>query len=354
MKPDEALALATRAAPAFAAAELCEAPINGPNLVVTSATSRSVASLWAGMGSVEEIRAQTAEHGTITFVAKVIRLPQRCTSVGDQRKADSYDVEAAFYNGGHAAKLISAGCRVPRPLIVERGTPLVICMTKVPGRADLSMDERQTGAALQWLARLHAAYWGHARADAAVAAGLQPQGSYWYLDTRADEHSRMPKSGWEGRLRLAARAIDERLKADPFQTVVHGDAKEANMLFEGGTVGMVDFQYCGKACFAKDLAYCLCCASGVPEAEERLLQLYLADLTVQLAALGGQPPALPQLQDALALAYCDLGRWMSGWGWWGHDLRERIIRVLDRLDGGKALPNEEAYSSAVRREFPIP
>ncbi len=37
--------------------------------------------------------------------------------------------------------------------------------------------------------------------------------------------------GWEGRLRLAARAIDERLKADPHQTVCHGDPKEENMLF---------------------------------------------------------------------------------------------------------------------------
>lgn len=38
---------------------------------------------------------------------------------------------------------------------------------------------------------------------------------YWHLDTRPDEHRRMSGSGWMGRLKLAARAIDLRLKAVP-------------------------------------------------------------------------------------------------------------------------------------------
>ena len=58
------------------------------------------------------------------------------------------------------------------------------------------------------------------------------------------------------------------------------------------------------------------------------------------------------LQDSLDLAACDLGRWMSGWGWWGHDLQPWIVRVLRRLDGGQALASEEHYVDAVRREFP--
>jgi hypothetical protein len=40
----------------------------------------------------------------------------------------------------------------------------------------------------------------------------------------------MPTWGWEGRLRLAAKAIDLRLKSDPLQTICHGDAKKENML----------------------------------------------------------------------------------------------------------------------------
>ena len=69
----------------------------------------------------------------------------------------------------------------------------------------------------------------------------------------------MGRSGFMGRLRLAARAIDLRLKADPMQSICHGDAKGANILYREESNQCVplvyDFQYCGKACVAKDLAY---------------------------------------------------------------------------------------------------
>ena len=100
-----------------------------------------------------------------------------------------------------------------------------------------------------------------ARADAAVAKGLQAQGCYWHLDTRPDEWESMPERGWQGRLKHAAKALDRRLKGDPSQCCVHGDLKADNMCFDGQAVGMCDFQYCGKACAAKDLAYLLCCAA---------------------------------------------------------------------------------------------
>ena len=61
-------------------------------------------------------------------------------------------------------------------------------------------------------------------------------------------------------------------------------------------------------------------------------------------------------EDALELAYADLGRWMSGWGWWGHAgmLRERIVKLLYKLDGGSALKGGEAeYKDAVMRVFPL-
>jgi aminoglycoside phosphotransferase (APT) family kinase protein len=47
----------------------------------------------------------------------------------------------------------------------------------------------------------------------------------------------MPDQGWEGRLRLAAKAIDWRLRVDgEMQTVIHGDAKGANMLIADDNV----------------------------------------------------------------------------------------------------------------------
>ena len=59
------------------------------------------------------------------------------------------------------------------------------------------------------------------------------------------------------------------------------------------------------------------------------------------------------LRDSLDLAFCDLARWMAGWGTWGNDLSARVGGVLDRLDGGRDLGSEEAYDAAVRRVFPL-
>ena len=64
-------------------------------------------------------------------------------------------------------------------------------------------------------------------------------------------------------------------------------------------------------------------------------------------------PSLGALADSVAIATADLGRWMSGWGWWGHELRGRIEPVLELLDSGQALASEEAYRDAMRREFPV-
>lgn len=178
--------------------------------------------------------------------------------------------------------------------------------------------------------------------------------SHRYLDTRADEFASMPTEGWEGRLRLAAKAIDARLKADPCQSVVHGDPKDANFYFSAdGTPQLYDFQYCGKACPAKDVAYCLCCGSSAWDEADALARGYHRDLSAALASRGVAPPPVDEFLETLELAYADLGRWMSGWGWWGNDLEPRIRRLLDRLDGGAALASADVYGAAMEREFPV-
>jgi hypothetical protein len=216
---------------------------------------------------------------------------------------------------------------------------------------------------------MHAHTWG-ARADEAVQAGLQPQGTYWYLDTRRHELESVAWRGWQGRLRRAAPALDQRLKADPHQCCVHGDAKAANMLWEGGELAMCDFQYCGKSCAAKDLAYLLCCAASDGDRHEAAhLETYLAELLPLLPAERGAaaaaaaarappppvppPPSLRSFQAALDVAYCDLCRWMCGWGMWGCEfLVPRVQRILARIDGGSDLGSEAAYVAAVSRAYP--
>lgn len=309
--------------------------------------------LWGGMGSVYRING--------ALVLKRVRFPAGA-SAGDERKIQSYMCEAAFYER-HAPRLLAPPCSLalPRPYSVRRelgscpGINISMsALSGTPPRGNLSPAEAE--AALTWLARLHAAYWG-VRAE--ELDGLQPQGTYWYLDTRPDELEAMPRSGWEGRLRLAARALDARLKADT-QTVVHGDAKGANMLFTGQKGGpvvaqMYDFQYTGRSPAAKDLAYFFCCAVGVVEGEreEALLEHYHAELTNALRARGASPPRLAALRETLWVAYSDLARFLSGWGWWGAPgLAKRARALIDALDSGRALASERDYEVALFRLLP--
>lgn len=325
---------------------------------------QTLCSLWSGMGHIYKITLPTTSKNArpIEFVVKHVA-PPRSRSLGDRRKADSYHVEANFYEKLAPILIHEHGLGLPESFYVERDggkgqNEIAIGMSYVESNStDLSNDDA-TNAVLTWLATLHASYWGTEKVDKIVKdVGLQQQGSYWYLDTRPDEHESMPTKGWEGRLKRAARAIDERLKRDPLQCVIHGDAKEANVLYsrrrnsndQKATVTLCDFQYCGKGPPTKDLAYFLCSSANLDD-EDAALEFYLEQLTMRLPG-DVTPPTMDELQDSLALAYCDFYRFMSGWGYWGSGGEDRVKAVLDRLDGGKDLGFEEAYDEAVRREF---
>jgi Ser/Thr protein kinase RdoA (MazF antagonist) len=358
--------LVLKAAPFFANAEL---PAILPDVSDDLVKFDVLTHCWGGMASIVSISVPSADsRSLVNFVAKCVRPPPHLESkdaisiIGDARKRQSYRAEANFYQSGLVQVLLKNGCHVPRPLLVHSMPDsefFVICMTRLTGKTASSMGYHQSCAALTWLARLHAMFWGNDRTNAAVEAGLQEQGGYWYLDTRQIELAAMPSDGWQGRLKMAAHAIDWRLKNDHMLTIVHGDAKSANMMFdsdktssEGCLCQMMDFQYMGRASAAKDLAYALTCACDVPEEEEALLHRYHSELCAALTAHGSSSlPLFKDLQDSLALAYADLGRWMSGcsaclppasdspgfdartgWGWWGNPLQEKIESlVLDRF-----------------------
>ena len=310
-------------------------------------------------------------------------------SFGDRRKADSYQVEANFYEN-LAPRLLEneiLGCPIPTPYLVQRDAgksknEIVICMSYVDNsnaKDVVSDDDEAVQAMLSWLAAFHAAYWGSAAVDAIVdEIGLQKQGTYWHLETRPDEHAAMSNSGWQGRLKRAAKAIDDQLKRnDSMQCLIHGDAKDANVLYNRVVgvnnekklqVTMVDFQYCGKGPPTKDLAYYFI-SSVSPENEDQAVEFYLQQLTQNLAAKAAAaaaddssatgsapppPPTMHELKASMDLAYCDFYRFMCGWGFWGaggKDGQERVQRILDRLDGGQDLGSEEAYEEAIRREY---
>ena len=308
--------------------------------------------LTASMGYIYDISICRGEHRIV--VKKVSPQAIGAQSFGDRRKAFSYQVEASFYEK-FAATLIEKGLSIPTPFHVERGhgEEITICMSKLEGRPGDLGDNEEVREVLRWMATLHAATWGE-KADIMVAGGLQPVGGYWHLDTRPDEHAAMPRRGWEGRLKRAARAIDARLKRDRMQCCVHGDAKEANMIWStalngGARVSMYDFQYCGKAPPTVDLAYFLCVAAGCGHDDDHV-RFYHRELMERLPP-DVERPSLSEFLDSLSLAFCDFQRFMSGWGNWGCDLSTEVTSVLDRLDGGKDLGSEDAYDEAVMREF---
>jgi aminoglycoside phosphotransferase (APT) family kinase protein len=334
-----------------------------------------VCRLWAGMGHIYRITDEAAARKREAIIVKWIRLPSKpgsSMSLGDRRKADSYHVEANFYRHV-AARLLDNGVGIPRPLHVEKHDDrIVIGMTELRGRSLQGDSLDDVRSVLAWMAKFHSLYWGHTEVGAIVTeAGLQPVGTYWHLDTRPDEHSNMPRSGLSGRLRLAARAIDLGLKKSPFQCLVHGDPKDANILLaensgNGDVVAsLYDFQYCGKGPPAKDVAYFLC--SSVDDGAldtDSLVAFYHEQLVRNLTTTSGATsesttgrrhlvPTLQQLNELLDLALCDYYRFMCGWGHWGslQDAERRVRSVLDRLDGGTPLKSPNEYEEAVEREF---
>ena len=305
---------------------------------VSSVTVSSIARLWGGMGHVYRIET----NNNVTFVLKFMN-PRVTTasgrngkpSIGDQRKLDSYVIEAEFYQN-YSKDLLKQGVGLARCLHVEHDLgKTILCLSHLENAPDNNYYE----SVIEWLAHFHATTW---QRDCPT---LQSVGTYWHLDTRPQEWQGMADKGWEGRLKQAAPAVDRWLKETPIQSWVHGDVKDANVMWDGNKVAMCDFQYVGRGCPLKDLCYFLC-SSGVAD-DKQLVDLYFEKLCGKLK----EPPSRRDFDAALELSYCDYLRFMCGWGQWGSDITERVKRVLDRLDGGINLGSENAYMSAIEDIF---
>lgn len=258
-------------------------------------------SLWAGYG--ELLRVTLEGRGPV--IVKHVRPPAALRGDGDPshaRKLRSYDVETEWYR--RWAPRTDDACRVPRLLAARaEGGAWVLVLedldaagfarrTSAPSRAELDRCVR-------WLAALHARFVG------ATPDGLWPVGTYWHVATRADELARMT----DARLREAAPALDARLEACAFRTIVHGDAKEENFCFGDHGVAAVDFQYAGGGCGVKDLAYLLYGRWGTSE-EARALDVYFD----ALRAARADGAAIERAWRALyPLACADFCRFLAGW-----------------------------------------
>jgi hypothetical protein len=256
----------------------------------TAGIVEEIQSLWSGYGSI--VRVSIDDDTTV--ICKHIKPPSSrggrnhprgwTGDLSHERKVRSYAVETQFYT--QYAPKCPPQCRVPTLIGVDYGERakderflLLEDLDAAGWPMRHRMDKGSVVACLRWLAAFHATFM------CVEPDGLWPVGTYWHLETRPDELEAMAPNS--RRLKNAADAIDARLSAAKYKTIVHGDMKLENVCFRSErlskepAVAVVDFQYCGGGCGMKDVAYFLgsCldskeCARG----EEEYLAVYFAEL----------------------------------------------------------------------------
>ncbi|CAN5829895.1 DUF1679 domain-containing protein [soil metagenome] len=261
-----------------------------------------IQSLWSGYGEIFRV---VLDGGIApTAIIKHVTPPLTRDSVSDARKRRSYDVEAAFYGG--LAPRCDDTCRVARMYasrVTEDDWTFVfedLDAAGFPGRCD-DAEGRSLDACLRWLAAFHARFLGE------QPAGLWAMGTYWHLATRLDELAAIADRD----LRDRAHDLDDQLAAARFQTILHGDPKEANFCFsrDGVAVAAVDFQYAGRGCAMKDVAYLLHGRDSRRElaALDTYFQALRPLLVSDAAAIEAEWRAL------YPIARLDFRRFLAGW-----------------------------------------
>jgi len=259
--------------------------------------------LWGGYGELWRLGLRGGSVNSV-ILKRVVPPEAAGSTVSDQRKRRSYEVERAWYLEG--SRNCDDDCRVAGCYGVE--PPLLLL-------EDLGTSGFHPGrppnirAGLSWLAHFHSRFLG------ACPPGLWEQGSYWHLETRQEEWRRMPA----GPLKESASAVDRCLRQARYQTLLHGDSKPANFCWNTkGQAAAVDFQYVGPGCGIRDVAYFLdCCLSytGSENQAEGWLDFYFEVLEQALRRDGHQTDGLESEWRALfPVAWTDYCRFMQGWG----------------------------------------
>jgi len=296
-----------------------------------------VQSLWSGYG---EIRRYWIEGGSVdSVIVKHVKLPEQANhprgwnnDISHQRKLKSYQIEINWYK--RLAKRVSKDSRLPRLLYSEQhDSEMLMIMEDLDSvgfplrKSSITIPEVKL--CLKWLARFHATYLGIDSKD------LWPIGTYWHLDTRPEELKVMENE----ELRLASSKIDEKLNSAQYQTIVHGDAKLANFCFSntGNDVTAVDFQYVGKGCGIKDVAYFL---SSCLESEEcyqyenELLDYYFNCLSKGIQDNINQEDIdnlIVEWRGLYKYAWADFYRFLDGWSpghWKMHDYSLNLTKQV--------------------------
>ncbi|MCV9386005.1 ecdysteroid 22-kinase family protein [Reichenbachiella ulvae] len=302
--------------------------------------TQRIQSLWSGYGEISRCQLEGGERAAV--VVKHVQLPDQSqhprgwnTDIGHQRKLKSYQVEMNWY--ASQTEAIDPHCRIPLGIYSWQQEGEMLMILEDLNEAGFSLrhhhiDLTQIKSCLSWLAYFHAKHLNHG------GDGLWGIGTYWHMDTRPDEWQAMQNQA----LKKAAKAIDQRLNQAQFHTLVHGDAKLANFCFSKDTaeVAAVDFQYIGRGCGMKDVAYFIssCLDEEDCEAlEDELLNHYFGQLSDACKHYNQKVDSDAVIAEWRALypfAWADFYRFLDGWSpghWKMHGYSEKLSRKAMNL-----------------------
>ena len=290
--------------------------------------------LWSGYGQLLRVRLKGASVPSV--IVKLINWQEVNEHPrgwnGDfshRRKLRSYAIESHWYQ--HWQPGGDPQCYLPKCWAVESTEHRMMLLLEDLDAKDYTevhtaIGWEQIKTCLRWLAYFHA------RFIQSSPDGLWDEGTYWHLATRPQELAALRDLP----LKNAAKAIDHALKATPYLTIVHGDAKLANFCFskDGLDVAAVDFQYVGGGCGMKDVAYfigsCLS-ESECEEKEEQILDCYFGHLK---AAIDYYQQSIDGVlleeswRPMYRIAWADFHRFLKGWSpghWKINRYSERIV-----------------------------
>ena len=272
--------------------------------------------LWNHYGTLSRVRLRGGAHASV--IVKHIKIPKRsahprgfASAISRQRKIESYQIEAHWYERYNHRLPDDTSTPACLGALVEGDELFLLLEDLVELGFDQVLSEvswREITLVLQWLARFHAQFMSTA------PEGLWSCGAYWHLDTRPEELSKIEGT----RVHRFASLIDARLKRSAFQTLIHGDAKLANFCFSSShaSVAAVDFQYVGRGCGVRDVAYFVgsCLSEAQCQAlEAEILEIYFIQLRDRLSFDIDADALEAEWRALYPVAWADFQRFMLGW-----------------------------------------
>ena len=272
--------------------------------------------LWNNYGTLSRVFLEDGAYPSV--IVKHIQIPDQlghprgfASSISRDRKVRSYQVETHWYQ--HQNGQVSTGSPTPRCLdSFSDGGELFLLLEDLGTRGfkDVlySASWAEMAIGLRWLAHFHAQFLGD------PGQGLWPCGTYWHLAARPEELANIEGT----RLHCFASLLDARLRCGGFPTLVHGDAKLANFLFndDHSRVAAVDFQYVGCGAAMKDVAYFVgSCMRGeeCERLEADVLAVYFAALRDCLSTAVDAEALEEEWRALYPVAWADFQRFMVGW-----------------------------------------